>query len=139
MFTERRLAELISLKPESLDRNPDLVPLLAILQERDNFSVDTVNDVIKPVHEDQFLEETLKNVVDLSSDHPEIQIDQCKVVIGDIKNQLLESVKNRWIRPDRRNSIGGSSVVSAGSKRDRDDVSCERNSRQRRSSPIHVQ
>ena len=46
-FTERRLAELISLNPNSLDINPDLVPLLAILQERDNFSVDTENEVIK--------------------------------------------------------------------------------------------
>ena len=133
-FTERRLAELISLNPESLDGNPDLVPLLAILQERDNFSVDTENQVIKPVHEDSFLSETLKNVESLHSEHPDIKVEQCKKVIGTIKNQLLESVKSRWIKPDRRQSIGGSSVVSTGSKRDREETAVERSNKQRRSS-----
>ena len=136
-FTERRLAELISLNPNSLDVNPDLVPLLAILQERDNFSVDTENEVIKPVHEEQFLSETLKNVESLHLENPDIKVDQCREVIGNIKNQLLESVKKRWIRPDRRLSIGGSSVVSSGSKRDREETSLERSSRQRRSSPVN--
>ena len=110
------------------------MPLLAILQERDNFSVDSENEVIRPVHEDHFLSETLKNVENLSSEHPEIQVEQCKEVISNIKKQLLESVKQRWIRPGRRQSIGGSSIVSCGSKRDREESSFERSSRQRRSS-----
>ena len=55
-------------------------------------------------------------------------------MIGSIKNQLLESVKLRWIKSDRRQSIGGSSIVSCGSKRDREEATVERNSRQRRSS-----
>ena len=36
VFKERRLAEMISLSPSSLEGNPDLVPLLAILQERED-------------------------------------------------------------------------------------------------------
>ena len=125
---------MISLNPGNLSENPDLVPLLAILQERDNFDVDSENEVIKPVHEEHFLSETLKNVENLSCEHPEIKIDECKEVIGSIKNQLLESVKLRWIKSDRRQSIGGSSIVSCGSKRDREEATVERNSRQRRSS-----
>ena len=93
--------------------------------------------MIKPVHEEQFLSETLKNVETLHLENPDIKVDQCREVIGNIKNQLLESVKKRWIRPDRRLSIGGSSVVSSGSKRDREDTSLERSSRQRRSSPVN--
>ena len=114
VFTERRLAEMISLSPSSLEGNPDLVPMLAILQERDNFNVDEENEVMKPVHEENFLEETLKNVVDLSTQHPEIEVDECKERLGNIKNQLLESVKRRWIRSGRRNSIGGAAFCLEG-------------------------
>ena len=77
---------MISLDPSNLEGSLDLVPLLAILQERDDFNVDTENDVIKPVHEENFLEETFKNVVSLSSRHPEIEIDLCKERLGSIKN-----------------------------------------------------
>ena len=136
-FTERRLAEMISLNPASLDGNPDLVPLLAILQERDNFNVDVDNDEIRPVHEDLFLGETLRAVVDISGRNPEIEIDKCKERIGTIKNQLLNSVKQRWIRPDRRHSIG-SSIMSGGSKRDREDQSMDRVSKPRTVSPNHL-
>ena len=136
-FTERRLAEMISFNPANLEGNPDLVPLLAILQERDNFNVDSENEVIKPIHEEDFLLETLKNVEDISSQDPNIRIDQCKERLGSIKNQLLESVKQRWIKPGRRNSLG-SSVLSGGSnKRDREDRSLDRISRQRITSPNH--
>ena len=92
-FTERRLAEVISSGPSSLEGNPDLVPLLALLQERDNFNVDTENELIQPVHEADFLCETLKNVESLSSRDPGIVLEECKVRLGDVKNQLLESVK----------------------------------------------
>ena len=136
-FTERRLAEMISLYPSSLNGNPDLVPLLAILQERDNFIVDVDNDEIRPVHDELFLGETLKTVVDLSSQNPEIQIEECKERLGTIKNQLLNSVKQRWIRPDRRQSIG-SSIISGGSKRDREDQALDRVSKQRTLSPNHL-
>ena len=54
-FTEKRLAKIISLDPTNLEGNPDLVPLLAILQERDDFNVDAENEVIRPVHEELFL------------------------------------------------------------------------------------
>ena len=136
-FTERRLAKRISFDPANLEGNPDLVPLLAILQERDNFNVDSENEVIKPVHEEEFLLETLKNVEDISSQDPSIEIDHCKEILGSVKNQLLESVKQRWIRPGRRNSMG-SSVLSGGStKRDREDRSVDKNSRLRVTSPNH--
>ena len=138
-FTERRLAEMISLDHTSLQGNPDMIPLLAILQERDNFNVDIENDLITPVHEENFLGETLKTVVDLSSQNPGIQIDQCKERLGSVKNQLLDSVKQRWIRQGsgRRHSIG-SSIMSGGSKRDREDQSLDRNNRKRTTSPLHV-
>ena len=136
-ITEKRLAEVISLDPSNLEGSPDLVTLLAIFQERDDFNVDTENDVIKPVHEEHFLEKTFKNVVDLSSQHPEVKMDLCKERLGNIKNQLLESVKQRWIRPDRRNSMSSSVVSGTGSKRDRDEKSPDRSSRQRVISPDH--
>ena len=88
-FTERRLAEVISSGPSSLEGNPDLVPLLALLQERDNFNVDTENELIKPVHEADFLFETLKTVECLSSRDPGIVMEVCKERLGDVKNQLL--------------------------------------------------
>ena len=133
-FTERRLAEVISSGPSSLEGNPDLVPLLALLQERDNFNVDTENELIKPVHEANFLLETLKTVECLSSRDPGIVMEVCKERLGDVKNQLLESVKQRWIRPGRRNSMG-SSIMSGASKRDREDKSMDRINRQRITSP----
>ena len=128
---------MISEDPSNLEGNPDLVPLLAIFQERDDFNVDAENDVIKPVHDEHFLEETLKSLENLSSQHPEIKMDQCREGLGNIKNQLLESVKHRWIKPGRRNSMS-SSIVSGGSKRDRDDKSppARNSSRQRTSSPV---
>ena len=136
-FTERRLAEMISLGHSSLEGNPDLIPLLAILQERDNLNVDRERDEITPVHEENFLGETLKTVFDKSSRNPEIQFDQCKERLGSVKNQLLDSVKQRWIKQGsgRRHSIG-SSIMSGGSKRDREDQSQDRNNRQRTTSPL---
>ena len=132
-ITERRLAEAISLEPTYLRDNPHLVTLLAIFQERDDFDIDPDTNIVKPVHEETFLKETIKNVEVLTSkqfeDQP-VQVEQCQERLGDIKNQLLESVKQRWIRPDRRNSIG--SVVSSNSKRNRDtDDSPDRLSRPR--------
>ena len=80
-ITEKRLAEAISLEPAYLRDNPHLVPLLAILQERDDFDVDTDTQVVKPVHEDTFMKETIKNVMELTTKNSEllpIQVDQCK-------------------------------------------------------------
>ena len=88
------------------------------------------------MHEDTFLKETLSNVLYFASQSTEaqpVEVELCKERLGDVKNQLLESVKQRWIRPGgRRDSIG--SINS--SKRDRDDdISSERMSRQRTISP----
>ena len=136
-ITEKKLAQAISLDPTYLKDNPHLVTLLAVFQERDDFEVDTENEVIKPVHEDSFLKETLKTVLDLASQSSEslpVQVDLCKERLGDVKNQLLESVKQRWIRPGRRDSIG--SITSNNSKRKSgDDVSSEKMSRTRIASP----
>ena len=88
--------------------------------------------MVKHVHEDNFLEETLKNVINLSEQHPNIQIDECKMRLGNVKNQLPESVKQI------RNSIGGSSVASeTRSKRDREAHSTDRKNRTRFKSPGH--
>ena len=80
-ITEKRLAEAISLDPSYLKDNPHLVTLLALFQERDDFDVDTENQIIKPVHEESFLKETVKNVMVLASkqeNHPEQQEELCK-------------------------------------------------------------
>ena len=45
-ITEKRLAEVISLDPSNLAGRLDLVPLLAILQERDDFNVYSEFEVI---------------------------------------------------------------------------------------------
>ena len=132
-ITEKRLAEVISLDPGYLEANPDLVTLLAIFQERADFNVDIENDMVQPVHEDNFLEETLKNVIALTSEHPEIEIEECKDRLGSVKNQLIESVKQRWNRPGRKNSI--CSIASTGSKRGREESSPDRTNRPRTTSP----
>ena len=138
-ITEKRLAEAISLDPAYLRDNPHLVTLLAVFQERDDFDVDTENDVVKPVHEDTFLMETLTNVMSLNSQTPNSQhmdLDQCKERLGDTKNQLLESVKQRWMKPGRRNSFG--SQASTVSKRDRDEDSASDRSNRRRTSTLQA-
>ena len=140
VITEKRLAEAISLDPSYLRDNPHLVTLLAVFQERDDFDVDTENGVVKPVHEDTFLKETMENVLSLSNQHSTghpIELDQCKERLGDIKNQLLDSVRQRWIKHGRRNSI--CSLASTNSKRDRDeDLSYDRINRPR-TSTFHAQ
>ena len=135
-ITEKRLAEAISLEPTYLRDNPHLVTLLAVFQDRDDFDVDCESGVVKPVHEDTFLKETLKVVMDISSEEStgkHVELDLCKERLGDVKNQLLESVKKRWIRPGRRDSI--CSLGSTNSKRPSDDdLSTERVSRPRTAS-----
>lgn len=132
-ITEKRLAEAISLDPSYLRDTPHLVTLLAVFQERDDFDIDAENKVVKPVHEEAFLKETVKNMMNLSnleSENQHIEIEQCKERLGDVKNQLLESVKQRWIRPGRRDSFG--SQASYNSKRDReDDTDFDRSNRPR--------
>ena len=134
-ITEKRLAEAISLDPSYLRDTPHLVTLLAVFQERDDFDVDSENGVVKPVHEDSFLKETMENVLSLSKQEsvgPHIELEQCKERLGDVKNQLLESVKQRWIKSGRRDSF--CSVGSSNSKRDRDEVlSSDRTNRPRTS------
>ena len=95
--------------------------------------MDQDSEVVKPVHENDFMMETKKNIMEITatnSEMPKIQVDLCKERLGDVKNQLLETVKSRWIRPDQRNSI----CSDASSKRDRDDDSvAEKSSRPRTS------
>ena len=130
------MAEAISLEPTYLRDNPHLVTLLAVFQDRDDFDVDCESGVVKPVHEDTFLKETLKVVMDISSEEStgkHVELDLCKERLGDVKYQLLESVKKRWIRPGRRDSIG--SLGSTNSKRPSDDdLPTERVSRPRTAS-----
>ena len=76
--------------------------------DRDDFEVDTENRVIKPVHEDTFIQET-----EFANKQDDSVQGLCTECLGDAKNLLLESVKQRW------DSI--SSNISGVSKRDRDE------------------
>ena len=75
----------------------------------------------------------MENVLSLSNEEstgPHVELDQCKERLGDIKNQLLESVKRRWIKSGRRNSM--CSLGSTNSETDRDeDFSSDRRSWQK--------
>ena len=108
-------------------------------QERDDFDVDTENQIIKPVHEESFLKETVKNVMVLASkleNHSEKE-ELWKERLGHVKNQLLESVKQRGIKTGRRDSIGSiGSIVSGSSKRDKEEDPEGRSHRIRTSSPV---
>ena len=141
VITEKRQALAISQgeDPAFLEDNPHLVTLLALFQERDDFNVDTENEIVKPVHEESFLKETLDNVMVLASEQPQTlpaQVELCRERLGDVKNQLLESVKQRWIKSGRRNSI--CSLASESSKRSRtgEDDFEDRSHRIRTSSPV---
>ena len=134
-ITEKCLAEAINLDPSYLKHDPHLVTLLAIFQDRDDFEVDTENQVIKPVHEDTFIQETVKNVTEFANEQDDSVQGLCMKRLGDAKNLLLESVKQRWIPPGRRDSI--SSNISGVSKRDRDEDITDRSNRLRTVSPIH--
>ena len=74
--------------------------------------------------------EIVMNLSEQQSEEPPIEINLCKERLGEIKNQLLDSVKQCWISPGRRDSIG--SQASINSKRDReDDLASDRTNRPR--------
>ena len=134
-ITEHRVAEAIKSDYTFLTDNPELLSLLALFQERDDFNVDSDNKIIEPIKEDDFLSNISKNIHDKSKP-PDFQVELAKERFGEVKNKVLEGLKGRWIKPnrDRRDSLG--SFASNRSKRDRESLESDpRINKQRVTSP----
>ena len=123
-ITELKVAESIKSDPGFLKDNPHLISLLALFQEREDFEVDEENMSVKPVNEEQFLCAIEKNIEQLDANLKADAISKDKVLrkerIVEVKNQVLESVKARWISPagsGRR--LSNASQLSTASKRGR--------------------
>ena len=134
-ITEHRVAEAIKSDFTFLTENPELLSLLALFQDRDDFNV-VENKVIEPIKEDAFLENISKSIHDPNAS-PEFEGELAKERLGEVKNKVIEGLKGRWIKPGsngRRDSIG--SFASDKSKRCRESLETDpRNSRQRVASP----
>ena len=119
LITEQKVAESIHTDSKSLNSNPHLIPLLALFQDRDDFEVDIANEAVKPVKEDLFLKYVAEDI-EKSTRHKDIstsEVELYKERLVEVKQQVLEKVKARWMRPGRRDSI----CSQASSKRDRED------------------
>ena len=138
LVTEHKVAETIRSGSSFLTDKPHLIPLLSLFQDRDDFNVDAENEMIKPVQEEDFLKGIVMDIESLSQ-QTEVSVSEAdlyKERLGEVKNMVLETIKKRWIRPGRRDSM--SSQVS--SKRDReDDNMADKNSRVRSTSPVGQQ
>ena len=90
---------------------------------------------VRPVNDEHFLATIETNIANLNEEfeHPAVTNEMCKERFAEVKNQVLESVKARWIHPSgRRLSIA--SQLSIGSKRGRI-PSDEENSHSRSTKP----
>ena len=119
-----------------MTNNPHLISLLSLFQDRDDFNVDTENDTVEPVQEQEFLKGVVKDIEALTSqsDVSSSEAELYKERLGEVKNLVLTSVKKRWIRSGRRDSTA--SQMSFNSKRGReDDVLAKKDSRPRVTSP----
>ena len=119
--TEQKVAETIRYDSNFLSNNPHLISLLALFQDRNDFNVDADNDTVEPVFEHEFLKGVGKTIDDIAAKTELLpsEAELLKERLGEVKNQVLESVKKRWIRPGRRDS--SASQMSRLSKRDRED------------------
>ena len=54
-ITEQRVAEAIKSDFGFLTNNPQILSLLALFQERDDFEIDLESEVVKPINEETFL------------------------------------------------------------------------------------
>ena len=135
-ITEHRVAEAIKSDFTFLTENPELLSLLALFQDRDDFNVDSENKIIEPIKEDAFLENISKSIQDPNAS-PDFEVELAKERLGEVKNKIIEGLKGRWIKPGcngRRDSIG--SFASDKSKRCRESLETDpRNSKMRVTSP----
>ena len=120
-ITEQKVAESIRSDPTFLSNNPHLIALLALFQEREDFEVDEENMIVKPVKEKDFLRAIQNDIVKLN-EKSELPLPEnlCKERLVEVKNRVLENVKDRWFQPSgngRRHS--NASQISTGSKRGR--------------------
>ena len=131
--TEHKVAETIKSDPSFLTNNPHLIPLLSLFQDRDDFTIDAENDIVKPIQEDEFLKSIAIDIDSLSHDRETnpSEAELLKERLGEVRNLVLENVKKRWIRKGRRDSIGS----QTSSKRGREDEMVLKNSRPREKSP----
>ena len=136
LITEQKVAETIRTDPDFLNKNPHLISLLSLFQERDDFDIDSEKEIVKPVKEDNFLTGVAKDIENFTKQQEvtSSEADLCMERLGNVRNLVLESVKKRWIKSGRRGSTA--SQLSTSSKRDRTGENlAEKNSRSRVSSP----
>ena len=131
--TEHKVAETIKSDPSFLTNNPHLIPLLSLFQDRNDFTIDTENDTVKPIQENEFLKGIAIDIDCLSQekDATSSEAELFKERLGEVRNLVLENVKKRWIRRGRRDSIGS----QTSSKRGREDEMIMKNCRPREKSP----
>ena len=58
--------------------------------------------MIKPVHEEQFFSETLKNLESLHLENPDIKVDQCREVIGNIFKKSVIRISEKTLDQARQ-------------------------------------
>ena len=140
-ITEHRVADAIKADYAFLTDNPQMISLLALFQERDNFEVDSATETVKPIQEDGFLQVVSQDIHEMTqlSELP-VPMDLVKERLGAVKNKVLESLKGRWIKAgeggSRPRRYSNASWISTQSKRNRSSVeSDERTNRQRVDSP----
>ena len=134
MITEQKVSESIRSDHSLITKHPELISLLALFQDRDNFTVDYESQTVTPIQEECFLEEASKDIESLLQE-TELPLPKelYKERLGDVKDKLLEGLKMRWMKPERRGS--NASQLSVRSKRDREDEDLDRSSKVRTSSP----
>ena len=111
-ITEHRIAEAIKSDFSFVVDNPQLIALLALFQDRDNFTVDAENETITPIQEEGFLRVMSLDISSTEFSEQSVPADLAKERLSDVKLKVLESLKGRWIR---RNSERRNSIVSLGS------------------------
>ena len=128
---EQRVAEAIKFDHDFLAGNPHLIALLSTFLDKEDFELDTKLDLVKPAENEAFLKTVYD---DLATVDDKVESEQCQERFGQVKNMILEKMKNDGrYRNGRRNSISGSQTSE---KRKHDDSSSERRqSRPRTSIP----
>ena len=131
---EQQVSESIKSDYSLLSKNRQLVSLLALFQDRENFLIDEENLTVKPVQDQDFLNEITKDIESLLQDR-EVPLprEMYRERLTEVKNQLLEGLKIRWLKKSRR--FSNASQLSIGSKRDREEENLERSNKARTQAP----
>ena len=135
---DKQVSESIKSDYSLLSKNRQLISLLALFQDRDNFIIDEENQTVKPVQEQDFVEEITREIEGFIQE-TELPLPRELYTerLADVKNQLLEGLKIRWLKKSRRWS--NASQLSLGSKRDREEENIERSNKLRVQSPTPAQ